>query len=163
MSEDGSPTPFSVSLSATDADVTDTLTWTLAPAPLAAHGTPGVSGTGASPVVTYTPTANYSGSDSFGVQVSDGHGGTDTITVNVTIQAINDPPVLAGIEVPALSYTENAVATTISSTISVSDLDNTTLTGATVQITGNYANGQDVLSATPAGSITLSGTQPPVH
>ena len=46
-------------------------------------------------VIGYTPTANYNGSDSFVVQVSDGNGGTDTITVNVTIEAVNDAPMLS--------------------------------------------------------------------
>ena len=91
MSEDGSPTPFSLTLNATDADVGDTLTWSISSA--ATHGTAIATGTGTSKAIGYTPTANYHGSDSFVVRVSDGHGGTDTVTVNVTIQAVNDPPV----------------------------------------------------------------------
>ncbi len=53
---------------------------------------PAASGTGASQVIGYTPTADYNGSDAFDVQVSDGNGGIATITVNVTIEAVNDPP-----------------------------------------------------------------------
>ena len=91
MSEDGSPTPFSLTLHATDADAGDTLTWSISSA--ASHGTATASGTGTSKAIAYSPTANYHGSDSFVVQVSDGHGGIDTVTVNVTIQAVNDSPV----------------------------------------------------------------------
>jgi uncharacterized repeat protein (TIGR01451 family) len=42
---------------------------------------------------TYTPDANYNGADSFTYNTSDGRGGTDTATVNITVQAVNDPPV----------------------------------------------------------------------
>jgi len=85
MSEDGSITPFSLTLHATDVDG-DTLTWSISTP--AGHGTASVSGTGPSKAITYTPTLNYIGSDSFVVQVSDGNGGADTITVNVTITAV---------------------------------------------------------------------------
>ena len=43
--------------------------------------------------VTYTPNADFNGSDSFAYTVSDGNGGTDTATVNVTVDAANDAPV----------------------------------------------------------------------
>ena len=91
MSEDSSPDPFSLTLHATDVDVDDTLTWSISGA--ASHGTATATGTGASKAIEYTPTANYSGPDSFVVQVADGNGGADTIIVNVTITAINDAPV----------------------------------------------------------------------
>ena len=83
MSEDGSPTAFSKTLNATDADG-NTMTWSISTP--ASNGTASASGTGASKAIGYTPTANYNGCDSFVVQVSDGNGGTDTITVNVTIE-----------------------------------------------------------------------------
>ncbi|MGY3569686.1 Ig-like domain-containing protein [Vibrio paucivorans] len=42
----------------------------------------------------YTPDANYNGSDSFTAQVSDGTGFTDTITIQITVNPVNDAPVL---------------------------------------------------------------------
>jgi hypothetical protein len=88
MSEDGSPTPFSLTLHATDANSGDTLTWSILSQ--ASHGTASAAN-GASPnwssVISYTPLPNYNGSDSFVVKVSDGSL-TDTITVNVTIQPV---------------------------------------------------------------------------
>ena len=45
--------------------------------------------------VNYTPAANYNGPDSFTYTVSDGKGGTDTATVNLTVNAVNDAPVAA--------------------------------------------------------------------
>jgi hypothetical protein len=86
MSADGSPTPFSLTLNATDVDG-DTITWSVV-TPGAVHGTASANGTGASKAITYTPGLHYVGMDSFVVQVSDGHGGSATITVNVTITAV---------------------------------------------------------------------------
>jgi len=93
MDEDASPTPFSLTLHATDADG-DTLTWSVPSG--ASHGTATASGTGSSKNIGYTPTADYNGSDSFVVQVSDGYGGTDDITVSVTVNSINDIPTFTG-------------------------------------------------------------------
>lgn len=39
---------------------------------------------------TYTPDANFHGVDSFTYTLSDGNGGTDTGTVNVTIDSVAD-------------------------------------------------------------------------
>jgi hypothetical protein len=83
MDEDGTPTPFNLTLHVTDAD-DDTLTWSISSP--ASHGTATASGTGTSKTIGYTPTANYHGTDSFVVRVSDG-ALTDTIAVNVTVRA----------------------------------------------------------------------------
>ena len=42
---------------------------------------------------TYTPTANYNGSDSFTYKANDGKVDSNTATVNITINAVNDPPI----------------------------------------------------------------------
>jgi serine protease AprX len=42
---------------------------------------------------TYTPDADFAGTDSFTYDVSDGAGGTDTATVVVTVFEVNDAPV----------------------------------------------------------------------
>ena len=83
MCENGVTKPFGLTLHATDADG-DTLTWTvLSPA---SNGTATASGTGASMIVGYTPTADYVGPDTFYVEVSDSAGGTAMIKVNVAVQ-----------------------------------------------------------------------------
>ena len=43
--------------------------------------------------VVFTPDANYNGPASFSYTLSDGRGGTDTATVNLTVGAVNDAPV----------------------------------------------------------------------
>lgn len=90
MDEDGNPTAFSLTLHATDADATDTLTWGIQSQ--AGYGNAAVTGTGSSKAISYTPVSNYNGSDAFVVRVSDGHGGMDSILVSVTINPVNDDP-----------------------------------------------------------------------
>ena len=78
-------------------------------------------------------------------------------------------PVLSGIESAPLAYTAGGAAASVTSALTASDADSTTLAGATVQISGNYQSGQDVLSFTNTatitgtwnaitGTLTLSGT-----
>ena len=45
--------------------------------------------------VTYTPAANYNGTDAFTYTIADGHGGTATASVALTITADNDAPTAA--------------------------------------------------------------------
>jgi len=123
MSEDGNPTPFSLILNATDTD-SDTLTWSVS-AP-AAHGTATASGTGTSKAIGYMPNANYSGSDTFTVLVSDGNGGTDMIAVNVTVEPVNDAPVANAQSVTTAEETAKAL------TLTGSDVEGSTLSYAIV-------------------------------
>ena len=75
----------SITLTAGDPDGDSLSFSTTAPS----HG--GLSG--AAPNLTYTPAADFNGSDSFDFTVDDGKGGTDTASVTITITAVNDPPV----------------------------------------------------------------------
>ncbi|MBE7380909.1 MAG: DUF4347 domain-containing protein [Leptolyngbya sp. SIO1E4] len=79
-------------LSATDPSTEDILTWSVAGQ--AANGTASVSATpdGRNQLINYTPNADFSGDDSFQIQVVDDDGGVDTITVNVTVAAQADAP-----------------------------------------------------------------------
>jgi uncharacterized repeat protein (TIGR01451 family) len=54
-----------------------------------AHGTATVGADGS---FTYTPATNYNGSDSFAYTMTNGNARASTATVNVTINAVNDPP-----------------------------------------------------------------------
>ena len=93
MDEDSTPTDFvAPTITASDID-SGTLAWS---GSIASNGTATVSGTGASPTITYVPDVNFNGSDSFNVTVSDGSGGSDVITVDVTVEAQNDLPTISG-------------------------------------------------------------------
>ncbi|QAR33629.1 hypothetical protein EP073_09515 [Geovibrio thiophilus] len=112
MSEDGSPTAFSLTLNATDPN-SETITWSISSAAL--HGTASVSGTGTSKSVTYTPTANYFGSDTFKVKITNTSGGTDEITVNVTINSVADTVTITsngGGSLASVNVNENTTAVT---------------------------------------------------
>jgi len=108
ISKNGSPTPFSLTLHATDLN-NDPLTWSISTP--AGHGTARVSGKGTSKAISYIPDTDYVGSDSFAAQVSDGKGGTDTIIVSVTIiditPIVNQTPSVALVNTTA-SLPENA-------------------------------------------------------
>jgi alpha-tubulin suppressor-like RCC1 family protein len=93
MSKDGNPTPFSLTLHASDPD-SATLTWSIATP--ASHGTASASGTGTTKSIGYTPAANNTDGDSFVVQVTDDQGLADRITVNVIIQRVNVLVSIAG-------------------------------------------------------------------
>lgn len=87
MSEDADPTPFSLELNAQDPNF-QPIGWSIRGE--AGHGTASVDANGNTVSVHYTPQLHYTGSDSFVVQASDGDGGTDTITVHVTIEPFTD-------------------------------------------------------------------------
>src|SRR5204863_66509 len=83
-------------------------------------------------------------------QVDDGAAAnnlSNIATATVSVTAVNDAPVVAAND-GSLSYTENQVATAIDAALTLSDVDSTSLTGATVSITGGFAAGQDVLGFT---------------
>src|SRR5206468_1399200 len=61
--------------------------------------------------VSYTPAANYNGTDSFTYTIGDGNGGTATATVNVTVTSVNDNPVAVN---DAATVAEESGATAIS-------------------------------------------------
>ncbi|MDP4210649.1 MAG: Ig-like domain-containing protein, partial [Bacteroidota bacterium] len=130
-------TPVSDKVTATDVDG-DALTFTKATNP--AHGTVIVNSDG---TYTYTPNANYNGTDVFTVNVSDGKGGTATITVNVTVNAVNDAPVVVNFN--KTGNIDASVTFTVSDfTGAFSDVDLNSLTK--VKITSLPANGKLLLS-----------------
>ena len=73
---------------------------------------------GTPPNLTYTPNANVSGADSFTFKVNDGLSDSDVATVSITINPVNDAPVLT---VP----TDQTITelTTLDVIIGASDLD----------------------------------------
>ena len=125
-------TATAVTLSATDVDG-DTLTYAVVGSP--SHGT--LSGN--APNLTYTPTSNFHGSDSFTFKANDGIVDSNPATVAITVTHVNQAPVATA---QSVTTNENvAVAITLSAT----DVDGDTLTYAVV---GSPSHG------------TLSGTAP---
>jgi hypothetical protein len=84
-------TPLNIDVLANDSDVDgDALSVTEA---TAGHGTVTINGDG---TLHYAPVANFHGADIITYTVSDGQGGTDTATVMVTVNSVNDQPVANG-------------------------------------------------------------------
>ena len=79
-------TPTSITLTATDANVNDTLTFSIVAPPT--RGTL----TGTPPDLTYTPTTNLNGADSFTFRASDGSLDSNLATVSINVTAVNDVP-----------------------------------------------------------------------
>jgi DNA/RNA endonuclease G (NUC1) len=80
----------SINVLGNDSDVDgDTLTVTAVTQ--GARGSVAITGGGTG--VSYTPAANFFGSDSFTYTIGDGQGNSDTATVNVTVNNVNDAPV----------------------------------------------------------------------
>jgi VCBS repeat-containing protein len=59
---------------------------------------------------TYTPSANYNGSDAFSYRASDGALDSGTVTMTLTIRPVNDPPVAAADAYDATEDTALVVA-----------------------------------------------------
>ena len=101
--------------------------------------------------------------------LTDGDGGTSSpATRNLTVNAVNAAPVITA-TAGSLSHTEGDGPEAIDTALTIADVDSPNLASATVQITGNYANGQDVLAAVAplfgvaqsfdpsTGTLTLTG------
>ncbi|MBP7502681.1 MAG: tandem-95 repeat protein, partial [Aquabacterium sp.] len=114
----------------------------------AAHGTLTLNATTGD--YTYTPAANYNGTDSFTVRVSDGKGGFVDSVVSVTITPVNNAPTanndsLTAIEDTAVTYTAAQVLG------NDTDIDSTNLSIASVTA---GSGGSVVLNAD--GTVTFT-------
>ena len=106
---------------------------------------------GTAPELTYTPDADFSGTDSFSYRVSDGIASSNTVTVTLTVNGVNDAPT-------ADAGNDQAVdeGSTVNLSGSGSDPDGDELSYSWVQVSG-----PDV-SLSDAGTATASFTAPDV-
>ncbi|HEY6760289.1 MAG TPA: tandem-95 repeat protein, partial [Baekduia sp.] len=159
-------TPASFTLDGADPDG-DPLTFAVATPP--DHGTV----TAAGPRVTYTPARDFSGTDRFTYTVSDGRGGAATATVDLTIAAVNDAPVVVA-GAGAATFTEDGPDVAVDPGVTVGDVDSATLAGATVAITAGLDAAHDALAFSDTtditgaydgttGVLTLTGTASPAE
>jgi hypothetical protein len=146
VAEDSSNNVINVTANDTDPD-DDTLTVTSASAQ---NGSVTFGGGN----VTYTPNANFSGTDRINYTISDGSGGSDSAVVTVTVTAVNDPPVANDdTATVAEDSTNNVINVTANDTDA--DGDTLTVTGASPQ-NGAVTIDGGVLIYTP--SANFSGT-----
>jgi hypothetical protein len=124
--DEDTPATITVLANDTDAD-NDTLMVTNVAA--ATNGTATIVGN----QVQFTPNANFSGAATFTYTISDGNGGTDTATVNITVNAVNDAP-------NAVNDTANTVAgnpVTINVLANDTDVEGNTLSVTNVTTPAN--------------------------
>lgn len=91
--------------------------------------------------------------------VSDGLASSNAVTRNITIQAVNDAPVVQINTAQALAYQPANGAVAIAPAVTVTDPDNAMLASAFVQIISNYQRGKDVLAfVNPTSGSTITGS-----
>jgi hypothetical protein len=154
ISQNNSPVAFDLGLSATDADE-DPLTWSISTAATNGAATVVAPGTGGSVLLSYVPDLDYLGVDTFVVEVSDGQGGTDTVTVNVTVEEPpNVLPEIAGAAVVAVTISQNNSPVAFDLGLSATDADEDPLTWSISTAATNGA--ATVVAPGTGGSVLLS-------
>ena len=139
--------PATIAVLANDSDPDgDSLTITAVGTPL--HGSVAIN---PNRTIAYTPAANYQGADSFTYTIGDGHGGTDTAAVNVTITPVNDRPVAANDT--ATTAEDTAVTIAVLANDTDRDGDGLSVTGVSVPAHGTAAiNPDGTIAYTPAAN-----------
>ena len=118
----------------------DSLGYSVVTAPSSGILSVSQAGPDSEPVTTYTPNANFNGSDSFTYKANDGVLDSTTVAVSITVNPVNDAPVATAI---TQSLNEDA---SINLTLSGTDLEGDTLSYALVtqpvngSISGNLPN-----------------------
>ncbi|MCV0427644.1 MAG: tandem-95 repeat protein, partial [Roseibium sp.] len=112
-------TAVTINVIVNDTDIDgDTLSVTAVSAP--SHGSVSFSGG----QITYTPDADFNGSDQVTYTVSDGNGGTTTSTLDITVQPVNDAPIARA----DTAITDEDTAVTVDVLGNDSDVDGEVLT-----------------------------------
>jgi VCBS repeat-containing protein len=84
-----------------------------------------------------------------------------TDTVAITVNSVNDAPVIAGAGGNVV-YSEQAAPVAVDSSLSLSDVDSANLTGAKITISGGFVAG-DVLAADTSGTSITASYDPATH
>ncbi len=138
-------TAVAITLTGSDPE-SDPLTFTIVPGSGPDNGTL----TGTPPNVTYDPDSGYEGPDSFDFQVEDPSGATDTATVSITVDPVNDPPV---VDAATFSVAEDVPVGTSVGSATFSDPD--AGQSHTFAITAGNPGGAFAINAT-TGEITTA-------
>ncbi len=114
---------------------------------------------GTAPALTYTPNANFNGSDSFTFKVNNGTTDSVAATISISVTAVNDAPVASAQSVTTTTNVAKAI------TLSGSDVDGCSAGTYTYSVTTQPTNGA-VAPATGAavcssGTLTASVTYTP--
>ncbi len=138
--------PVAITLSASDVDL-DPLTYSIVASP--AHG----SLSGAAPNVTYTPSANYSGADSFTFKANDGQVDSNVATVSINVNA----------PVPTLTSISPSVGTAGGVTFTLVVTGTNFVSGSIVRWNGanrttTFVSSTRLQASIPATDLAAAGT-----
>ena len=98
---------------------------------------------------SYTPNANFSGTDSFVYEVSDAYGATAQATASITVNAINDAPTTSAVTLAAIAEDSGARLITQAELLSnANDVDGDPLTAQNLSISAGSGTLVDNLNGT---------------
>ncbi|TDQ73713.1 MBG domain-containing protein [Sphingobacterium yanglingense] len=148
INEDVTLTVPAPGILANDTDVdSNTLTAVLVTGPT--NGTLTLNANGS---FTYTPNANFNGTDSFTYRASDGAAQSNIETVTITVNAVNDAPVITAPNDIVVVEDEE----TVLKGFSFADVD----AGTNHVLVTLYVSGGGTLRATSGSGVTVGGTSP---
>ena len=93
----------------------------------------------------YKPNPNFSGSDNFTWQGSDGVSLSNIGNLAISITSVNDAPELNNIETNPLIYKQGSLGEVLTETITINDIDDSNIDGAIIGFTSNFLKNEDVL------------------
>ena len=88
----------------------------------------------------------------------DGSDTSDAVTSTIDFTAINDKPVVASTSTGAVDFTEGLGAVTVDDLITVTDVDDTQMTGGSIAVRTPQTGDVVVLGDDPGDSITVTGS-----
>ncbi len=135
-------TPINILVLNNDSDIDgDTLIISEVSQP--AHGTATID---QNTQIIFTPAENWSGNDSFTYTISDGNGGTAQASVQVSVNAVNDAPVVS--DIPDQTIDEGQTFISVNLNNYVSDVDNTSN-----EMTWSYSGNKELQVTIDASNI----------
>lgn len=138
-----------ITLSSTDADLpANMLTYSIV-----SGVANGILGTISGNQLTYTPDSNYNGSDSFTFRVNDGTTNSNTATISLTVDSVNDAPV-SNNDVAAVNEDETLSIAKSDLVLDDTDVDGDVLTISSVSngVNGSVSIDGDNVVFTPSGN-----------
>ena len=158
VAEDATATVISVTANDTD---TETAAGSLVVTAATTAGTGTVSVTGTDGNVTYTPAADFNGTEVVTYTVSDGDGGSDSASLTITVSSDNDLPVAVAdtLSVTNTDHAGNAnraPTTPVVISVTANDTDTETAAGSLV-VTAATTSGTGTVSVTGTdGNVTYT-------
>ncbi|MBM4098128.1 MAG: tandem-95 repeat protein, partial [Planctomycetes bacterium] len=151
-------TAVPITLTGTDPDA-NTLTYSIVSQPTKGS----LSGT--APTISYTPGANFFGSDSFTFKVNDGIVDSAVSTVSITVVAVNDPPTLgnvfvAGLEDSLLTFNRGVFEAVYSDSVEANAFASLKVVSlpqtGTLKVGGAAATAGQEIAAADLGTLTYT-------